>query len=73
MLSVVFAIDFVMEAFMLSHNYPPDDQQFLNAGAPNTMALLTGNGTYEPLSDPVRVASFVDLVELVGLNHFIIS
>ena len=62
MLGVVFAIDFGMEAFLLFHVYPPDKQQFLNGVAPNTLALLTGNGSYEPMTDSVRVADFVDLV-----------
>ena len=67
MLGVVIAIDAGMIAFLLSHVYPPDDQQFLNGAAPKTMALLTGNGSYAPITEPVRVASYVDLVMAVGL------
>ena len=62
MLAIVFAIVSGIEAFLMTQNYPPDAQQFLNALAPNTMALLTGNGSYEPITEPVRAASFVDLV-----------
>ena len=62
MLGVVTAIDAGMLAFLLSHVYPPDGQQFLNGVAPKTMALLTGNGTYAPMDEPVRMADFVDLV-----------
>ena len=63
MLGTVLAIVSGLEAFLLFHAYPPDGQQFLNGGAPNSMALLTGNGSYAPITDPVRVADFIDLVE----------
>ena len=64
MLAVVFAIDSGMEAVVLSHVYPPIDQQFLNGVAPKAMALLTDNG-----SEPVRVASFNNLVTFVRLKY----
>ena len=68
MLGVVIAVDVGMIASLMSNNYPPDEQEFLNGVAPKTMALLTGNGSYAPMTDPVRVASFADLVGLVRLE-----
>jgi len=62
MLGIVIGIDAGMIAFLLSHVYPPDEQEFLNGVAPKTMALLTGNGSYEPMTEPVRVVDFADLV-----------
>ena len=62
MLAVVFAIVSGMEAFLMTQNYPPDEQQFLNGVAPNTVALLTGNGSYASMTDPIQVAGFIDLV-----------
>ena len=71
MLAVVFAIDSGMEAFLLSQLYPPYGHQFLNEVAPNVVAMLTGNGSYAPITDPIRVANFVDLVRFVGLDFYL--
>ena len=68
MLGVVFAIVSGMEAFLLPHIYPPEGQQFLNGVAPKAMALLTGNGTYSPIAEPVRVATFGDLVGFLSFS-----
>ena len=68
MLGVVIGIDAGMISFLLSHVYPPEDHQFLNGFAPNTIALLTGNGSYEPITEPVRVADFADLAGFFRLN-----
>ena len=65
MLAAVLTIDAGMMAFLLSQVYPPDEHEFLNGVAPKTMALLTGNGSYAPMTEPVRVADFVDLVSFL--------
>ena len=68
MLGVLIGIDVGMLVFLAPNIYPPVEHQFLNGEAPNAMALLTGNGSYEPMTEPVRVAGFVDLV---GLTRWI--
>ena len=66
MLAVVIVIDVGMIAFDMSHVYPSDAQEFLNGVAPKAMALLTGNGSYAQMTEPIRVAGFVDLVGFIG-------
>ena len=68
MLGVVASIDAGMLAFLMPHVYPPVEHQFLNGMAPNAMALLTGNGSYTSITEPVRVAGFVDLVGWRSFN-----
>ena len=62
MLGLVLALILGLFGFTWPRVYPSDEHQFLNGVAPQTLALLNGNGSYAPVTELIRVADLIDLV-----------